>query len=146
MRIKRPIRISCIKKPILTFEHTFFSHNIYHSPYCISPKSNRHNPFIHLYTFSKIHRDIIQSKRPTNTLLRHTVDKHFHMFTTKTIQHNIHIRPNTTRLTQFQTRSFCQSITKRFSAILQITSIYCQSRKCRISHPTHSRRNNLYLL
>ena len=146
MRIKRPIRICRIKKPILTFEHTFFSHNIYHSPYCVCPKSNRHNPFIHLYAFCKIHRNIIQSKRPTNTLLRHTVDKHFHMFTTKTIQHHIHIRPNTSRLTQFQTWSFSQSITKRFSAILQITSIYCQSRKCRISHPTHSRRNNLHLL
>ena len=71
-----------------------------------SSEAHRHYAFIHFNTVGKIHRDIVQPERASDTFLRNTVDKHLYVFPAEAVQHELHVRTYPARLAQFHARRF----------------------------------------
>ena len=121
MCIERSVRVGSIEEPVTAF---FIRHDIDNPADRIRPESNGYDSFIDFDTFGKIDRNVIECKRISDTFLRYAVDKHLHMLPAETIQHQLHIRSDTTRFTQFHSRRFRQGIAQALGRILKLFRIY----------------------
>ena len=68
------------------------------------------------------------------------------MFATETIQHQLHIRTYPTRLTEFHSRSFSQSITQILGRILELFCIYSYRIECGTFHTGNPVRYHYHFL
>lgn len=121
MGIERSVGIGGIEEPVTAL---FIRHDIDHAADGIRPEADRNNAFVDFDAFSKIDRDIVQRKRIADSFLRHAVDKHLHMFSAESVQHQLHIRSDTARLTEFHPRRFRKGIAQALGRVLKFFGVY----------------------
>ena len=128
MRIERTVRVGRIQKPAAAF---LVRNDIDNSADSIRSEAHRHYAFIHFDTVGKIHRDIVQPERASDTFLRNTVNKHLYVFPAEAVQHELHVRTYPARLAQFHARRFGQCVTQVLRGVLQLFRIHRHSIECR---------------
>ena len=121
MGIERSVGIGSIEEPVTAL---FIRHDINHAADGIRPEADGYNAFVDFDAFGKIDGDIIQRKRIADPFLRHAVDKHFHMFSAESVQHQLHIRSDTARLAEFHPRRFRKGIAQALGGVLKFFSVY----------------------
>ena len=115
MRIEGTIGIGSVQKP---FSALLASHYVDNAANGVCPESDRDYSLIHFYALGEIHGDVVQSERIAYSFLRHSVDKHLHVFAAEAVKGQLHIRTYPARFAKLYSRYFVECIPKGFRGIL----------------------------
>ena len=119
--IERTVGIRGVQEPVPSL---FVGHDVDDPSQGIGSEAYGYHSLVHLNTFGKVHRNVVQVECGSGPLLWYAVDEHLHVLAAEAVEHQLHVRTHAARFTQFHSRKFLERLTQVLGGVLQFLGIY----------------------
>ena len=141
VRIERTVGIRGIQKPVPSL---FVGHDVDDTSQGIGPETYGYHSLIHLNTFGKVYRNVVQVECGSGSFLGYTVDKYFYVLAAEAVEHQLHVRAYTARFAQLHSWKFLKRFAQVFGRVLQFLGIYSHRIEGRPFDTSHSAGNHYH--